>query len=90
MELSEAISELTRAGAVFAVPAASGSLSLSLAAQRLDVSPSWVRQHLEEFPGAWRLPAGSRGDRNVGELRIPVRDLEALEKRQALRKAVLV
>lgn len=61
---------------------ASGSLCLAAAAARLDVSPSWMREHLEEFPNVWRLSAGSAQGRNVGELRFPVRDLVAYEERR--------
>jgi hypothetical protein len=45
-------------------------LSLSGVALRLDCSPKWVREHLAEFPGAWRMPGG--------EIRVPARDVEAL------------
>ena len=66
------------------------SLSLATAAKRLDVGVDWIRDHLHEFPNAWRLPAGAvkrNGEgRNVGELRITVGDLRAFEQRQRLRK----
>lgn len=66
------------------------SLPLPAAAKRLAVSIDWLRGHLQEFPNAWRLPAGERvvnGEgRNVGELRIPVADLKAFEQRQRVRR----
>jgi hypothetical protein len=65
-----------------------GSVALDGAARRLDVSPRWIRDHLELFPNAWRLTAGCAGERNVGELRIPVSDLMAYEdSRRIFRKA---
>lgn len=88
MSLDKAIEALTAAGAVFILKTADGSLSVDAASKRLDVGKNWIRDHLEEFPNAWRLPARSAGERNVGELRIPVRDIEALEARQRLRKEV--
>jgi hypothetical protein len=86
MSVDQAIMTLKAAGAVFVLPdsGGKGSLSLAKAAARLDVSRDWVRDHLHEFPGAWRLPAGSAGERCVGELRIPVRDLERFEERRRL------
>ena len=66
------------------------SLRLTAAAKRLSVSPDWMRDHLELFPNAWRLPAGERSvngeGRNVGELRIPVADLLAFQERQRIRR----
>lgn len=73
MSLEDAIKSLNQSA---------GSLALSSAAARLDVSPDWIRAHLEEFPNVWRLSAGSAKGRNVGELRIPVRDLVAYEERR--------
>lgn len=72
IELSAALRLLQQAGAVFSLPVAQ-HLSVSEAAARLDFSPRWVKEHLAEFPNAWRAPGG--------ELRIPARDIEALAKR---------
>lgn len=47
-------------------------LSLGSAAARLDCSVDYLRDHLDEFPNAWRMPGG--------EIRIPVRDIEALAR----------
>ena len=58
-------------------------LSLAEAAKALDVSSTWVRDHLAEFPHAWRLPGAGR----VGELRIPSRDVEALAARRRINPA---
>ena len=53
------------------------------AAARLDVSPDWIKAHLEEFPGWYRLPAGQgSAGQNLGELRIMLRDVQAFEERQ--------
>ena len=66
-------------------------LSIQEAADALGVGKTWVRTHLEEFPNAWRLPAGAAsngtGARNVGELRIPAADIEALAQRMRLEVA---
>lgn len=77
MDLQDAIETLTQAGAVFSVPPGK-HLSLAAAAKRLDCSVSWVRAHKHEFPNAWRMPGG--------ELRIPEGDVDALAKRNKLRR----
>lgn len=77
MTIEEAIKLLHGAG---------GSLALPAAAARLDVSERWLRDHLDQFPNAWRLPASSVDGRNVGALRIPVRDLAAFEDRRRIFK----
>lgn len=81
-ELANALRLLTQLGAVVTLPASVGSVAIRTAAARLDVSADWIRDHLEEFPNWWRLPAGSANGQNVGEIRIPIRDLEAFERRQ--------
>lgn len=82
IELDAAVQVLVRAGAVFSLPQGCGSLSLESAARWLDLRPAWVRAHLTEFPGWYRLPAGETNGRNCGEIRIPVRDLERFEARR--------
>lgn len=77
MELEDAIKTLAKAGAVFSLPTTK-HLSLPEAAKRLDCSTKWVREHKHEFPNAWRMPGG--------ELRIPESDVEALAKRNKLRR----
>ena len=47
-------------------------LTMASVAARLDCSYDYVRDHLSEFPGAWRMPGG--------DIRIPARDVEALAK----------
>jgi hypothetical protein len=85
MELSQAIATLRAAGAVVVVSESERSaLDLAAAAQRLSVSTKWLRAHLGEFPNAYRLPGGGV---NGGELRIPVRDLAALERRAKVQPA---
>ena len=70
MSVPEAIKVLQQAGAVFAPPAVeSRHFSLSSAAARLDCSVKYLREHLHEFPGVWRMSGG--------EIRIPQDDLEA-------------
>ena len=76
--LREALRVLQDAGAVFYLPPASNHLCLAAVAARLDCSVSWVRQHLQDFPNAWRMPGG--------ELRIPSRDVEELAKRGRLQR----
>jgi len=78
MDFSAAVRLLTQAGAVFSLPAQK-HLSVGEAAALLDFSPKWVKQHLEHFPNAWRAPGG--------ELRIPVRDVEALAVNNRIRRA---
>jgi hypothetical protein len=93
VSLADVLTVLRRAGGrVFCVlPGADDSLPLTEAAARLGVGKDWMREHIAEFPGAWRLPAGSRkvagGSCNVGQLRIPIRDLLALQERQRLRRS---
>lgn len=79
--LCDAIRVLTAAGAVICVN--QPHHSLGSAARMLDCSKGWIRDHLDEFPNAWRLPSNG----GVGELRIPTRDIDSLAKRRALRPA---
>ena len=69
--LEEAARVFSTAGAVILLPGARRSFSLQTVAARLEVSARWVRKHLAEFPGAFRLPGG--------ELRIPESDVMAVE-----------
>jgi len=91
VSLADALAALARAGArVFCVLPGEESLSLVNAAKRIGVSTDWMRDHLAEFPNAYRLPAGERivnGEgRNVGELRVPSRDIEAFQARHRLHR----
>jgi hypothetical protein len=78
MSLEQAIKTLIEAGAVFTVSTHEHHLSLGEAGRRLDCSAKWVRTHIDEFPGAWRMPGG--------ELRIPARDVTALAAKTPLRR----
>ena len=80
--MSEAIQVLRQAGAVIHMPGPPRrAFSLGEAGEQLGVSARWMREHLAEFPHAYRLPGGGA---NGGELRIPERDLEAFEKRRRI------
>jgi hypothetical protein len=76
-KLKQAIATLSEAGAVFSIPPGR-HLSLAQAGARLDCSAKYLREHLREFPNAWRLPGG--------EIRIPERDVDALADRGKLRR----
>lgn len=78
MSVEQAIATLKEAGAVFSVSVGEGHLALGEASRRLDCSPKWIREHLAEFPNAWRMPGG--------ELRIPAKDVEALAQRNRLKR----
>lgn len=83
MSVEQAIQVLRAAGAVVQIaPPARRAYSLREAGTQLGVSADWMRDHLHEFPHAYRLPGGGA---NGGELRIPERDLEAFEKRRRVR-----
>jgi len=97
-KLAEAIRLLTQAGAIISLPT-QRHFSVGNAAQQLDCSKGWVREHLTEFPHAWRMPGGElripEGDLQLaqrraqkGELRIPARDLDALAVRNRLIREV--
>jgi predicted ArsR family transcriptional regulator len=91
LDIAEAVALLNAARAVFLdFTTDDDSLRLPAVAKRLGVGTDWVREHLSEFPNAWRLPAGEiirNGEgRNVGELRIPVKDIRAFEQRQRIRR----
>ena len=73
MDLNEFLKHMASHGIQVMLPA-SKHLSLGEAAKVLDVSATWVREHLSEFPNAWRLPGAGR----CGEWRIPSRDIDAL------------
>lgn len=79
MSVEQAIKTLQEAGAVFSVSVGEGHLSLGEASRRLDCSTRWIREHLSEFPNAWRMPGG--------ELRIPAKDVESLAARNKLKRA---
>lgn len=79
LDVAAAVRLLTQAGAVFSLPPAQ-HLSVGEAAARLDFSARWVKEHLDEFPHAWRAPGG--------ELRIPARDIEAMAKRCRIRRDI--
>ena len=96
LNLTEAIRLLTQAGAVISLPS-QRHLSLGNAARELDCSKGWLRDHLDAFPNAWRMPGGElrvpEGDvqeakRRValGELRIPQKDIDALARRSRIFK----
>ena len=78
LTVGQAFAVLADAGAVFSLPAAK-HLSVGQAAALLDFRPAWVKAHLDEFPHAWRAPGG--------ELRIPLRDVEAMAERCRIRRA---
>jgi hypothetical protein len=78
MGIEEAIAALADAGIVFSSPESSQHLSLGAVASRLDCSTKYLREHLHEFPGAWRMPGG--------ELRIPARDVEELAEQRRLKR----
>jgi hypothetical protein len=91
MTIDQAVATLRAAGVRVELTApARRHYSLAEAAELLGVSVAWVRAHLNLFPGAWRLPAGSAatpsGGRNVGELRIPAADLDELVNSRRLRR----
>lgn len=69
MSEAEAIKLFQKCAEIFE---AKRHLSLAAVAARIDMSPKYVREHLADFPNAWRLPGG--------EIRIPTRDVEALER----------
>lgn len=94
MDLADAIKTLTEAGAKIVLPS-ERHLSIGNAAKMIDISKGWIRSHLQEFPNAWRMPGGElRFTENdcaaikrrieTGELRIPVRDIEDLARRNRL------
>ena len=47
--------------------------------KRLGFSREWVLDHLTEFPNAWRA--------NGGEVRIPLRDVDAYEQRRRIKRS---
>lgn len=82
-EFATILEVLARAGVQLVLPESVGALGVSAAAARLDVGKDWIRTHLEEFPNWYRLPAASSGLRQPsGEIRIPIRDLDAFEARR--------
>jgi hypothetical protein len=78
MKITDFIPILEKCAGIFAEQ--QKHLSLGAAAARLDCSPKYLREHLSDFPNAWRLPGG--------EIRIPVKDIESLARaRRFLRAA---
>lgn len=77
-DLASAARTLVRSGVRLVVSASGHHFGVGEVAARLDCGKTWVRTHLTEFPNAWRMPGG--------EVRIPASDLEALAKRNRLKK----
>lgn len=69
MSVMEALLVLKEAGVNVCVPSEIKHYSLKSAGERLDCSAKYLREHLAEFPNAWRMTGG--------EIRIPAKDLEA-------------
>jgi|SRR5579863_9640543 len=95
-ELANAIRVLTAAGAVISLNT-QRHFSLGNAARQLDCSKGWVREHIGEFPNAWRMPGGEirvpetdvetvKQRIHLGELRIPAKDIEELAKRSRMQR----
>ena len=78
-QIRVAVATLAAAGMRIQAVERDGPLGLRVrrAAQRLDVSPSWIRKHLPEFPNAFLV--GS-------EMRIPVSDLRKFMERHRVFK----
>jgi hypothetical protein len=72
----EAIELLEQAAAVTEQHRA---LSVRSVALRLDVSAKYIKEHLADFPNAFRITGG--------EIRIPVRDLTAYERARRIFRA---
>jgi hypothetical protein len=73
----DAIKALHKCAAIFGQKK---HLSLAGVAENLSVSVRYVRDHMEEFPGAFRLPGG--------DIRIPARDVEALAMAGRIKREV--
>ena len=75
-----AFSTLEAAGFRLAVLDRDGPMGLSVrkAAERLDTTPDWIRDHLDEFPNTFRL--GS-------DLRITAADIRKFAERHRVFKA---
>lgn len=80
-DVANAIEVLQKHGAVFLFPKDLKARALTVAqlSERIQFGRTWILQHLEEFPNVWRAPGGGS---NGGELRFPVRDVEAFEERR--------
>jgi len=82
-EIERAIAVLSAAGAFFKVEVKCGrSLTLEQVEERIGLGRLWITRHLNEFPGAWRVPGGGNG----GRLRIPERDVEAFIERMRIQR----
>lgn len=77
MSTEQAIQILVAAGAVFSLPV-QRHLTTAQAAALLGTSVWYVRNHISEFPNAWRMPGG--------DIRIPTRDVEALANRNRINR----
>jgi len=62
-EITQAVETLRAAGWTFVVPSNIRYYSVHETAAALRVNPKWVKEHLDDFPNAMRLPGG--------QLRIP-------------------
>ena len=63
MSVSDALEVLRGAGVVVSLPENLKHYSLKTAAERLDCSPRYLRDHLDEFPNVWRMSGGE----NIGQ-----------------------
>lgn len=80
-EIAKAVEVLTKHGAVFLFPKdlKGRALTIEQLQERIQFGRSWILKHLNEFPHVWRAPGGGQ---NGGELRFPLRDVEAFEERR--------
>ena len=72
MSVEDAIQVLAGAGFSLATPVKPfRAVTVSVAAERLGCSQDWVREHLEEFRGAFRLGTA---------IRVPEEDIERVAR----------
>lgn len=83
LDLKKVLAALSREGVMVVSPGAARCLSVGTVAQLLDVSKDWVRDHVNEFPGWFRLPGGGQ---NGGEIRIPEKAVNAFQERGLSKK----
>ena len=89
LDVAAALRVLSSAGVFYVEHHSAEFLSLASAAARLDVGTEWVRAHLNEFPGWFRLPSVTGGlGQCCGEIRIPMADVRSFAmRRQAARSS---
>lgn len=76
--LRSILDAFVRGGVSVVAPNTQRCFSVGTVAALIEMKPAYVKKHIDEFPGWFRLPGGGQ---NGGEIRIPERAVTAFQQR---------